>query len=87
VTKESSCRTWPRGPTSTSCAAVFGMTRVLDVLVAAGARLESLELASAAGDLSGLPPDRFTHRHRPRALVFAADHQRLDVIDQLAARR
>jgi uncharacterized protein len=53
--------------------------------VGAGARIESLELAAAAGDLSGHPPDRFTHQHRLRAMVFAADHQRLDVIDQLVA--
>ena len=37
-------------PSSTALghAAVFGMTAVLDVLVAAGARIDSLELAAAA---------------------------------------
>jgi uncharacterized protein len=64
-------------------AAVFGMTEVVDVLVAAGATIHSLEMAAAAGDVTGWPVDRFTHQSRLRALVFAADHQRLDVIDRL----
>jgi hypothetical protein len=51
--------------------------------VAAGARITSLEQAAAAGDVSGWPLARFTRQSRIRALVFAADHQRLDVIDQL----
>jgi hypothetical protein len=68
-------------------AAVFGMTGVLDVLVAAGARIDSLEMAAAAGDITGWPLDRFTMQSRIRALVFAADHQRLEVIDQLIAAR
>ena len=64
-------------------AAVFGMTEVVDVLVAAGAKIRSLEMAAAAGDITAWPLARFTHQSRIRALVFAADHQRLDVIDQL----
>ena len=64
-------------------AAVFGMTEVVDVLVGAGARIDSLEMAAAAGDITGWPLIRFTHQSRIRALVFAADHQRLEVIDQL----
>jgi len=64
-------------------AAVFGMTDVIDVLVAAGAKIHSLEMAAAAGDITGWPLARFTLQSRLRALVFAADHQRLDVIDQL----
>jgi hypothetical protein len=74
-------------PSSTALghAAVFGMTEVLDVLVAAGARIDSLEMAAAAGDLKGWPLARFTLQSRIRALVFAADHQRLEVIDQLIA--
>lgn len=64
-------------------AAVFGMTEVLDILVAAGARITSLEQAAAAGDVTGWPLARYTLQSRLRALVFAADHQRLDVIDQL----
>jgi uncharacterized protein len=64
-------------------AAVFSMTDVVDVLVAAGAKIHSLEQAAAAGDITGWPLDRFTLQSRLRALVFAADHQRLEVIDQL----
>jgi hypothetical protein len=69
--------------TAVDHAAVFGMTEVLDVLVAAGARICSLEMAAAAGDITDWPLARFTYQSRIRALVFAADHQRLDVIDQL----
>jgi len=72
----------PRG-TALEHAAVFGMTDVLDVLVAAGAKIHSLEQASAAGDITGWPLHRFTLESKIRALVFAADHQRLKVIDQL----
>ena len=72
-------------PSSTALghAAVFGMTEVIDVLVAAAARIDSLEMAAAAGDVSAWPLGRFTLQRRIRALVFAADHQRLNVIDQL----
>ncbi len=72
-------------PSSTALghAAVFGMTEVIDVLVAARARIDSLEMAAAAGDVSAWPLGRFTIQSRIRALVFAADHQRLNVIDQL----
>jgi uncharacterized protein len=71
------------GGTALLHAAVFGMTDVVDVLVAAGARVNSLEEAAAAGEVSGwLTPDAPTDG-RIRALVMAADHQRLDVIDQL----
>jgi ankyrin repeat protein len=64
-------------------AAVFGMTDVLDLLVAAGAKVNSLEEAAAAGEITGwLTPDA-PLQARIRALVFAADHQRLLVIDQL----
>jgi ankyrin repeat protein len=64
-------------------AAVFSMTGVVDVLVAAGAKTRSLEQAAAAGDITGWPLSRFTLQSRLRALVFAADHQRLEVIDRL----
>ncbi|SMD20274.1 ankyrin repeat domain-containing protein [Kibdelosporangium aridum] len=66
-------------------AAVFSMTEVVDLLVASGARIDSLEMAAAAGDLTGWPPQRFPLQNRLRALVFAADHERLEVIDQLVA--
>jgi uncharacterized protein len=72
-------------PSSTALqhAAVFGMTDVVDLLVAAGAKIRSLEMAAAAGDITGWPLGRFTLQSRIRALVFAADHQRLEVIDRL----
>lgn len=74
-------------PSSTALghAAVFGKTEVLDVLVAAGARIDSLEMAAAAGNITGWPLARFTLQSRIRALVFAADHQRMEVVDQLIA--
>jgi hypothetical protein len=65
--------------------AVFGMTGVVDVLVAAGAKIHSLEMAATAGDITGWPLHRFTLQSRLRVLVFAADHQRLEVIDRLVA--
>jgi uncharacterized protein len=64
-------------------AAVFGMTEVLDLTVAAGARIASLEMAAAAGDVTGWLGPGNDPEARIRALVFAADHQRLTVIDQL----
>ena len=72
----------PNG-TALEHAAVFGMTEVVDVLIAAGAKIHSLEMAAAAGNLTGWPLHRFTIQSRIRALVFAADHQRLETIDQL----
>lgn len=71
------------GGTALLHAAVFGMTEVVDALVSAGARVDSIELAAAAGDVSGwltddAPPDACV-----RALVTAANHERLDVIDRL----
>jgi ankyrin repeat protein len=72
------------GGTALLHAAVFGMTGVVDVLVAAGAEVHGIEEAAAAGTigewLENAPADA-----RLRALVMAADHQRLDVIDQLLA--
>lgn len=66
-------------------AAVFGMTDVLDVRVAAGARIDGIEVAAAAGDLGGWLTGETPLQPRIRALVMAADHERLDVIDQLLA--
>lgn len=71
------------GGTALRHAAVFGMTEVVDVLVAAGARIGSVSEAAAAGDLTGwLRPDT-PQPDRVRALVMAADHERLSIIDQL----
>lgn len=64
-------------------AAVFGMTAVLDLLVEAGAEVTSLEEAAAAGDVTGWLTRDADLQGRIRALVFAADHQRLPVIDRL----
>ena len=73
------------GGTALLHAAVFGMTAVLDVLVAAGATPAGIEEAAAAGDLRGrLDPDT-PLQARIRALVMAADHERLAVIDELLA--
>jgi uncharacterized protein len=72
------------GGTALLHAAVFGMTEVLDVLVEAGARIQSIEEAAAAGEIGDWLADAPAEA-RFRALVMAADHQRLDVIDQLIA--
>lgn len=66
-------------------AAVFGMTDVLDAVVGAGARVRSLVEAAAAGDLTGWPVDAATDEERIRALIMAADHQRVGVMDELLA--
>ena len=71
------------GGTALMHAAVFGMTNVLDLLVKAGAQPDGIENAAAVGDITGwLAPDT-PLQARIRALTFAADHQRLSVIDQL----
>ncbi|WP_367128890.1 ankyrin repeat domain-containing protein [Saccharothrix sp. HUAS TT1] len=73
------------GSTALVHAAVFGMTGVLDLLVAAGARVDSLEMAAAAGDVDAWELASCAPQSRLRALVFAADHQRLGVVDRLVA--
>lgn len=71
------------GGTALRHAAVFGMTAIVDLLARAGARVSTLAEAAAVGDITGwLRPDTPV-QERVRALVMAADHQRLDVIDQL----
>lgn len=66
-------------------AAVFGMTAVLDVLVAAGARVRSLEEAAAAGRLDGWDLPGADEQIRVRAMIMAAHHQRLAAIEALVA--
>lgn len=66
-------------------AAVFGMSDVVDLLVAAGARPTTIEEAAAAGDVTGHLTVQTPLQARVRALVMAADHQRLGVIDELLA--
>jgi uncharacterized protein len=71
------------GGTALMHAAVFGMTKVLDLLAKAGAQPHGIESAAAVGDITRwLTPDT-PLQARIRALTFAADHQRLPVIDQL----
>lgn len=72
------------GGTALLHAAVFGMTDVLDVLVAAGAQVSGVEEAAAAGDVRGWLADASSDG-RVRALVMAADHERLEVINALVA--
>ena len=73
------------GGTALLHAAVFGMTAVVDVLVGAGAGVPDLVQAAAAGDVRGrLRPDT-AEQERILALIMAADHQRLPVIDALVA--
>ena len=64
-------------------AAVFGMTEVVDLLVSAGAQVRTIEEAAACGDVAAWLTSKTPEQDRIRALVMAADHQRLDVIDQL----
>jgi hypothetical protein len=71
------------GGTALLHAGVFGMTAVLDLLVQAGARVHSIEEAAAAGEIDGWLTADAPLQARIRALVMAADHQRLPVIDQL----
>jgi len=66
-------------------AAVFGMTDVLDLLVAAGARIRSPTEAAAAGDMRNWPIAQVDDHERVLALIMASDHQRLRVIDELLA--
>jgi len=66
-------------------AAVFGATDVVDVLARAGARVRSLPEAAAVGDITGWLTDATSTDDRVRALVMAADHQRLDIVDHLLA--
>lgn len=64
-------------------AAVFGTTDVLDLLVHAGASYDGLPLAAAVGDLSGWDLHAQSRAQRLLALIMAADHQRLEVVDAL----
>lgn len=64
-------------------AAVFGMTDVLDALIQAGARVRSLTEAAAAGNIDAWPTGDADTNEVLLALIMAADHQRLDVVDRL----
>lgn len=69
--------------TALTHAAVSGTTDVLDLLVVAGAAIDSIVLAAAAGDITGYPFGQASEEDRLRALIMAADHQRLDLLDAL----
>ena len=71
------------GGTALMHAAVFGMTEVLDLLAEAGAQPNGIESAAAVGDITGWLTSETPLQARIRALTFAADHERLSVIDQL----
>lgn len=73
------------GGTALLHAAVFGMTAVVDVLVAAGARVPDVIQGAAVGDVSGLLRPETPERERILALIMAAHHERLMVIDALVA--
>lgn len=72
-----------RGGTALRHATVFGMTDVAQVLMAAGAT--DLVQAAAAGDISDTLTVDTPELDRVAALRMAAEHGRLDVIDQLLA--
>ena len=71
------------GGTALRHAAVFGMTDVVDVLLAAGAR--DIVQAAAAGDVSTLLTEGTPLTDRVAALRMAAARSQLQVIDQLLA--
>lgn len=66
-------------------AAVFAMTEVLDLLVSAKARIRSFEEAAAAGNIDTWALDAIDQQTKIRGLVMAVDHQRLRVVEELAA--
>ena len=71
------------GGTALRHAVVFGMTDVVDVLLAAGAT--DLVQAAAAGDIEGELTAGTSEEDRVAALRIAAEHGRLNVIDDLLA--
>jgi ankyrin repeat protein len=64
-------------------AAVFGMTDVVDIVVAGGSRVRTLVEGAAAGDIAPWPLAGEGELERLLALIMAAVHERLDVIDAL----
>jgi ankyrin repeat protein len=64
-------------------AAVFGMTDVLDLVVGAGAQVRTLVEGAASGDIAAWPLEGEGELERLLALIMAAVHERLDVIDAL----
>jgi ankyrin repeat protein len=73
------------GGTALMHAAVFGFTEIVDLLATKGAVAHGIESAAAIGDISGWLTAETPEQAKIRALTFAADHQRLRVIDDLVA--
>jgi ankyrin repeat protein len=71
--------------TALRLAAAFGQPEVVDLLVAAGARPQSVIEAAAIGDLTARPIAELSDFDKACALRAAAVNERLDVIDQLLA--
>lgn len=71
------------GGTALRHATVFGMSEVADVLIEAGAT--DIVQAAAAGDITAMLTKEVPEPDRIAALRIAAEHGRLDVIDQLLA--
>ena len=69
--------------TALRLAAAFGYPEVVDLLVAAGARPQSIIEAAGIGDLSAYDLDEVSEFDRACALRAASVNERLDVIDQL----
>jgi ankyrin repeat protein len=69
--------------TALRLAAAFGFPEIVDMLVAAGAKVSSVIEAAGAGDLTAWPPRELSPFDRACALRAAAVNDRLDVIDQL----
>ena len=69
--------------TALRLAAAFGQPEVADLLIAAGARPQSLIEAAGAGDLSGWDVAALSEFERACGLRAAAVNERLDVIDEL----
>ena len=71
--------------TALRLAAAFGYPEVVDLLIAAGARPQSIIEAAGIGDLSAYDLSEVSEFDRACALRAASVNERLDVIDQLLA--
>jgi GNAT superfamily N-acetyltransferase len=73
------------GGTALGHAINFGMTDIVDLLVAAGANIRDIVDAAGAGTLDGFLTPTATDRDKARALQAAAVCERLEAIDELLA--
>ena len=69
--------------TALRLAAAFGYPEIVDLLIEAGARPQSIIEAAGSGDLSGWNVAELSDFDRACALRAAAVNERIDVIDQL----